>query len=642
MASALSYPGVYVEEIPSGVRTITGVATSVTAFIGRARKGPIDEAVDITSYADFERTFGGLWNDSAMSFAVRDFYLNGGSRAVIVRLFHPSDAESKAVGDAIDAVVNAAAAQASVATAKTEAKKALDAVPANASQAAKDGAKAANDKIAALADAADPATFKKAVDDAKTLKPKITTRTIDVDTLSFRAASPGSWSNGLRLRVRAADPAVRKDVAKSLGVDEADLFNLTATDTAPGGTSESYLNLTVKKSVRRVDKVLAGSALIRWAGSDLEQKTPLLPDFKTIVGDAVEQAYAKLQAARAASPTDPLAQPVKDAQSEYDAALQKARTSSSTDGDALAATDFLKPGGQDAKSGLYALEQLFTRDGIFNLLCIPPYSTMNDADAPVLAAAGAYCEFRRAMLLVDAPSAWGSVADATKGFSADPDQVGYRGRNGAIFFPRVKMSNPLRDDQIEIFASCGVMAGIFARTDTQRGVWKSPAGLDAALVGVSSLSVPMTDNENGLLNPLGINCLRTFPVFGRVAWGARTLRGADAYADEYKYIAVRRTALFIEESLYRALKWVVFEPNDEPLWGQIRLNVGAFMHNLFRQGAFQGASARDAYFVRCDGTITTQNDINLGIVNINVGFAPLKPAEFVVIKLQQIAGQIET
>ena len=105
---------------------------------------------------------------------------------------------------------------------------------------------------------------------------------------------------------------------------------------------------------------------------------------------------------------------------------------------------------------------------------------------------------------------------------------------------------------------------------------------------------------------------------------------------------VRRTALFIEESLYRGTQWVVFEPNDEPLWAQIRLNVGAFMQNLFRQGAFQGKTPHDAYFVKCDKETTTQNDINLGIVNIVVGFAPLKPAEFVVIQLQQIAGQIQT
>jgi Bacteriophage tail sheath protein len=186
------------------------------------------------------------------------------------------------------------------------------------------------------------------------------------------------------------------------------------------------------------------------------------------------------------------------------------------------------------------------------------------------------------------------------------------------------------------------VAGVFARTDGERGVWKAPAGIDASLRGVQGLSYALTDLENGTLNPHGINCLRSFPVYGRVVWGARTLEGDDARASEWKYVPVRRVALFIEESLFRGTKWVVFEPNDEPLWSQIRLNIGAFMQNLFRQGAFQGKTARDAYFVKCDRETTTQNDINLGIVNIVVGFAPLKPAEFVVIKIQQMAGQIAT
>jgi len=154
--------------------------------------------------------------------------------------------------------------------------------------------------------------------------------------------------------------------------------------------------------------------------------------------------------------------------------------------------------------------------------------------------------------------------------------------------------------------------------------------------------VPLTDRENGSLNPLGINCLRMFPIIGTVLWGARTLRGADLLADEYKYLPVRRTALFLEESLYRGTQWVVFQPNDERTWALIRLNVGAFMNDLFRKGAFQGTKPQDAYFVRCDATTTTQNDIDRGVVNIVVGFAPLKPAEFVIVQLQQIAGQIQT
>ena len=242
------------------------------------------------------------------------------------------------------------------------------------------------------------------------------------------------------------------------------------------------------------------------------------------------------------------------------------------------------------------------------------------------------------MLIVDAPSSWNTKDDAVAGIAG----FSLRDENAAIYFPRFKISDPLKENRLEEFAPCGAVAGVFARTDAQRGVWKAPAGLEATLTGVRGLSYKLTDGEHGQLNPLGVNCVRAFPVVGYVIWGARTLEGADRLASEWKYIPVRRVALFIEESLYRGTQWVVFEPNDEPLWAQIRLNVGAFMHNLFRQGAFQGKTPGEAYLVKCDKETTTQNDINQGIVNILVGFAPLKPAEFVFIKIQQLAGQIES
>ncbi|MEM9267054.1 MAG: phage tail sheath C-terminal domain-containing protein, partial [Cyanobacteria bacterium P01_F01_bin.13] len=220
--------------------------------------------------------------------------------------------------------------------------------------------------------------------------------------------------------------------------------------------------------------------------------------------------------------------------------------------------------------------------------------------------------------------------------------IGTNSDHAALFFPMLMKPNILKENQIEAFAPCGAVAGIFARTDAQRGVWKAPAGTEATLVGVPKLSVPLTDAENGELNPLAINCLRGFPAAGRVIWGSRTLQGDDRLASEWKYVPVRRTALLIEESLYRGTQWAVFEPNDEPLWAQLRLNIGAFMQNLFRQGAFQGSTPQEAYLVKCDSETTTQNDINLGIVNVVVGFAPLKPAEFVILKIQQLAGQIAT
>jgi hypothetical protein len=239
------------------------------------------------------------------------------------------------------------------------------------------------------------------------------------------------------------------------------------------------------------------------------------------------------------------------------------------------------------------------------------------------------------MLLVDPPVAM-TVNDATAALG-DLGLSGTAARNAALYFPRIRQADPTADGRLGTFVGCGVVAGVIARTDASRGVWKAPAGIDASLAGVADLDVNLTDDENGQLNPLGVNCLRSFPIVGRVVWGARTLRGADLLADEYKYVPVRRLALYIEESLFRGTQWVVFEPNDEPLWAQIRLNLGAFMQNLFRQGAFQGVSPREAYFVKCDRETTTPHDVNLGRVNILVGFAPLRPAEFVVLQIQQIA-----
>jgi Bacteriophage tail sheath protein len=214
-------------------------------------------------------------------------------------------------------------------------------------------------------------------------------------------------------------------------------------------------------------------------------------------------------------------------------------------------------------------------------------------------------------------------------------------KNAALYFPQIVLPDVNHDNAPREFPPCGVLAGIWARTDVQRGVWKAPAGTEAGLSGVSRLTVPLTDKQNGVLNPLGVNCLRSLPVVGNVVWGARTQRGADVLADQWKYLPVRRLALFMEESLYRGTQWVVFEPNDEPLWSSIRLNVGAFMNTLFRQGAFQGRTPKEAYLVKCDATNNPQNDIDRGIVNILVGFAPLKPAEFVLIHIQQLAGQIQ-
>jgi phage tail sheath protein FI len=480
------------------------------------------------------------------------------------------------------------------------------------------------------------------------------------------------------------DTDVAPDIRTRLNVGPNDLvFNLTVTDASPGGSTEVHRNLTFVNSSRRIDKVLAAeSSLVSYTYPANLADLPGLPNVAPY-----EQARQDLDAALSANPqvpaditaaeaalhtasenlVDSVTQAemrLADAQKQLSDA-QKASpqvpaditaaqtavntantnlTTAMTARDAvveagtapLTFADFSPPNGQADKRGIYALEDA----DLFNLLCIPPYMNSNtDVDTNLISEATAYCEARRAMILVDPPSGWADKSKAKAGINAG---IGTTSKNAALFFPRLYQQNPLNNNQFEEFVPCGAVAGVFARTDTQRGVWKAPAGLDAVLNNVPALTVNLTDAENGELNPLGVNCLRTKVPAGRVVWGARTLQGDDRFGSEWKYIPVRRTALFIEESLYRGTQWVVFEPNDEPLWAQIRLNVGAFMHNLFRQGAFQGTTPKDAYFVKCDKETTTQNDINLGIVNIIVGFAPLKPAEFVIVKLQQMAGQIVT
>jgi phage tail sheath protein FI len=273
------------------------------------------------------------------------------------------------------------------------------------------------------------------------------------------------------------------------------------------------------------------------------------------------------------------------------------------------------------------------RIDLFNILCVPGEtkpSKVSDLET--------FCFERRAFLILDCAD---NATFSSLQSGPNTSLTGSNSINAAFYFPWVNAPDPLMEGRSRAFPPCGLVAGIFARTDSQRGVWKAPAGTEASLNGINSLGFSLSDAEQGFLNPKGINVLRNFPVYGSVVWGARTLAGNDERGSEWKYVPVRRLALFLEESLYRGTQWVVFEPNDEPLWSQIRLNVGAFMHSLFRQGAFQGTTPRDAYFVKCDKETTTQNDINRGIVNILVGFAPLKPAEFVILKIQQIAGQIQ-
>jgi phage tail sheath protein FI len=514
MAVTLAQPGVYIVEKPSGVRTITGVATSITAFIGRALRGPADKPRLVQSFAEFDRVYGGLWSQSTLGYAVSQFFANGGRDALICRVHNGATAASATFGG-----------------------------------------------------------------------------------LGLTAASPGIWGGKLRVRL--------EDAPDRPGDTPNTRFNLLVKDTGTGQV-ERFLNLSTDP--------LHG----RFVTTILDQQSELVRIDPAV---AIPNPRPAADAAAVVG-TDPL-----DA-----APYSNPFPANGGDGNPITDPDISAPGLEAGRQGIWMLEHA----DLFNLLVIPPLERDTDVGQATWDAAIKFAHDHRAMVIVDTPSAL-----------TTPDQVlnalgtiATADENAAIYFPSLRAPDPLAENRLATFAPSGAVAGIFARTDAQRGVWKAPAGLDATLSGVAEITVKLTDGQHGRLNPSGVNCLRVFPVHGRVVWGSRTMKGDDQTASEWKYVPVRRTALFIEESLFRGTQWVVFEPNDEPLWAQIRLNVGAFMQDLFRQGAFQGSSPREAYFVRCDHETTTQNDIDRGIVNILVGFAPLKPAEFVVITIQQIAGQI--
>jgi phage tail sheath protein FI len=276
---------------------------------------------------------------------------------------------------------------------------------------------------------------------------------------------------------------------------------------------------------------------------------------------------------------------------------------------------------------------LLDRVQLFNLLCVPALT-----DVTSVQLLQDYCAQRRAFYITDGPQ----TVDVKTYSGAGPGDIStaQNAANSAVYFPWVLAADSLAGNRPRSMPPCGFVAGVYAATDASRGVWKAPAGIETGLTGALGLQYDLTDEVTGFLNAQGVNCLRTFKAYGNVVWGARTLQGNDQFGSQWKYVPTRRLALFIESSLYDGTQWVVFEPNDEALWGQIRMNVGAFMQGLFLKGAFQGTTPQQAYFVKCDAENNPQANINLGIVNVLVGFAPVYPAEFVVIQIQQIAGQV--
>lgn len=830
MPVVLSYPGVYVEEIPSGQFTITGVATSITAFVGRALSGPVDQPITLFSFGDYQRMFGGLGYDFPLSYAVLDFFMNGGGQAVVARLFEPNTSLSaadwntngasalklikdaltpptgaanatfnpaillKAANDALamasgpdqsmaqtmlqgftiaaknattapafaaavaalsvppypsvtaamsldssgggalaapsvavasaviqavfDASGNTANPAASVAVLQGAASGAASTIQDNpqlkiarAASKACTGADAksiidvalvaigssvttvmgnavppgidnlnllvtrigqAADPLFVMPVAAKPVTpvapltgaavapvvtpvvapvtpaVKPAtgVDMATLIASKLATPALtgsalaagtavgaaatsaataganvagviqaalqaaateafsvpDGQVLALVAASAGAWGNNLTATIDVDNISdhTAKIFAKA-GLAKSDLFNLTVFCKRADGTTdiERFANVTVKQMPgekkplpNRIDLVLADqSQYVRVAANSNNQ--PVLP---------------------AGAPT-----------------VATGTSAGGNDGQYLQIATYV--GDQNQKTGIYMLEKI----DLFNLLCIPPDDrvTARDTDPEVYQEAMAYCTSRRAVLIVDPPTDWTNRYKTGRLDTITPELLqlyGTQTRNAAVYFPRVIKEDLMMDGQLDTFPACGAIAGVIAASDVRRGVWKAPAGQNAGLNNISCLELSLTDDEQGELNPLGINCLRNLPPLGPVVWGARTLRGADQLSDDFKYLSVRRLALFLEESLYRGTRWAVFEPNNEALWSSLRLAISAFLGDLAKQGAFYG------FQIKCDKDTNSQSNIDKGIVTVLVQYAPVKPGDFVVLQFQQQAG----
>lgn len=511
-----TYPGIYIEELPSSSRTITAAPTSIAVFVGYThpfKTKNFNQAVRIFNFTEYEREFGGLYQSGVISadvaYAIEQFFLNGGSDAYVVGL----DPQIAAAQNTLSGIQFTA------------------------------------------------------------LEPT------DLDTTHITVTISNVQSSN------PSDPLAPKNIA-----------DITVTYGSSRFPPETFRQVTLGDSTK--------------------------PSFLASRINGVSRLVKV-----SSDPTYPVVFPELPSPTSL--------TLSTPPGAGVFSSQ--------AFVNVFQADRDLDKVPIFNLLLIPGV-----ADNSVWSAALAFCERKQAFLILDPPrNACADTSSAPLSLMEAlmlNDAIVPKSTNGAIYFPYLKSNNSLTGN-IELPPS-GFVAGIYARTDSNRGVWKAPAGLETVILNTTGVVErgKMTDQRQGTLNPIGVNCLRSFPGIGTVVYGARTLVGSDTNTafQQWKYVPVRRIALFIEQTLIRNLGWVVFEPNDEPLWIAIRISIENFMLSLFNQGAFQGSKPSQAFQVKCDASTTTQTDIDNGIVNIIVAFAPLKPAEFVIVKIAQLAGQVQS
>jgi uncharacterized protein len=764
----VSYPGVYIQEIPSGFHAISGVSTSIAAFVGMTKRGPLLEPTRVLGFKEYERIFSADTSQGEMTDQLRQFFVNKGEQAFIIRVAQGAQEASatlrNADGDVVltlesrDAGVDANEIHARVdydtaspeitfnlelfrqsfdasgapvisaqethtglgmnpngpRFAETIINQASQLVRATVDQTVVDAAATLNAFSASAGIFADPAAVETAVTTAIANAGSTVGRfrikvgdapwvTVELDSAGFAFANIATRINTLlaphtSVTVTTPDPAdsplriVADTDGNDVLIERAPQFDIAQELTlgvAQGGIEVSSFSAgrpVPSSLVSVLDGAAEGdlAALLSFGGAaknafdnvgvdGVRAFQVLLADiaYPSAAGNMNEGTNAGASLLNIRENLEAIASALSAASDDWRAEVHGYRlaliptfgdassgatatfTSASPnlsdpnemfDGiSAGAAAEPLQGGfdGSVAQGPEYdaAYQRMDETIDLFNLLILPK-SADDTADPSIRStlwgAASAFCEQRRAFLIMD----FDLTQQTPAGVLAElPEfRTGVVKDHAGVWWPQVSIvSNGTRKN----IDPSGSIAGLMARIDGSRGVWKAPAGLEADIRGVLGVRVPMSDAQNGLINPEAVNAVRSFPS-GVLSWGARTLDGFnDSGNTDYKYVPVRRFALFIEESLFRGLRFAIFEPNDEPLWAQIRLAAGAFMNGLFRKGAFAGKTATQAYFVKADAETTTPLDQALGVVNVLVGFAPLRPAEFIVVTIQQMAGQVQ-
>lgn len=640
---AYLHPGVYIEEIPSGSQPIEGVGTSTAVFIGSVDKGPIDCPTLITKYEEYVTVFGGIRDSGAnavgdaMGLSVQAFFTNGGTKAYIARLSPGAD---EATGDSSDVLDR----DTITFTAKNPGEWGngleirVNTVPTPRGMTGTffqvdigrtvDGEFVVEEGYGPVSSSFEhPLFFGNLINDGSELVTvAVTENTAPDQTVNLlygysqsgdlAALTPADFDlsgvadsadRTLSITLDGAGPAIEVELAQQ------DYSNLAAIAAAIQETVRNSTSTAEKRRKFTCSVMVDGAAehLVLTSGT---RKTT----------SAVAVAASTLATTLVLGGTEVVGSDTHPAAEPTNWSVTLASGSNGSD-----------PERSDYQGMFTKLEKY--RDANVVLL---PGQTWSESGNPIIDDGIAHCEkMKSRMIIVDPPRTElenGAMAE-TLALPTSTYSVSY--------YPWVAVNNSFYDAERNPGAPRTVLtppsafaAGMWSKIDSRRGVWKAPAGVEASLLGLAGLEHVVEDAEQDFLNPAGINCLRKLPGFGSVIWGSRTL--ATRANPEWRYVPVRRTAIMIEQSIFNGIQWAVFEPNNHQLWSSLRTNIGSFMNGLFRAGAFQGEKASDAYFVRCGlGDTMTQADIDRGQVIAIVGFAPLKPAEFVIVRIQQKVGQ---